>query len=364
MIAAGCDGGCAKSKHFACKGSLKSAKESSKATNNSFLQIHPSSNKHNTSSSSDQLQRSARENLKKLDVKRKAVETEAAAIVDELLAPPPDDANGEPMGVDTPLVDADGYPRADIDVFRARTLRHRLNEIRTDHKELMRQVEAGMVKCATFSKRDDAADEEERRRRMAPKPKPKFDPKTGKWAVSNWDGTVAGVEHGEDRRFERIGTADDVLPGEAGAASGADGAATSGAMPSTSGAAEQKQPLVPFALVDGVSSDSPAAEAGLMEGDLLLRFGPVHHLNHRDLRAVLELVPTAAANQEEIAITLLRREQPSVEPGWTHAAETTVRCRMVVKIRPRPWAGRGLLGCHIKAYDDAQLDTAVDAAGH
>ena len=101
-----------------------------------------------------------------------------------------------------------------------------------------------------------------------------------------------------------------------------------------------------------------------MEGDLLLRFGPVHHLNHRDLRAVLELVPTAAANQDEIAITLLRREQPSVEPGWTHAAETAVRRRMVVKIRPRPWAGRGLLGCHIKAYDDAQLDTAVDGAGH
>jgi len=315
-----------------------------------------------SSSSSDQLQRSAREDLKKLDVKRKALETEAAAIVDELLAPPPDDANGEPMGVDTPLVDADGYPRADIDVFRARTLRHRLNEIRTDHKELMRQVEAGMVRCAAFSKRDDAADEEERRRRLAPKPKPKFDPKTGKWAVSNWDGTVAGVEHGEDRRFERIGTADDVLPGEAGAAGGGAGGGDATSAPRAA-AAEQQQPLVPFALVDGVSSDSPAAEAGLMEGDLLLQFGPIHHLNHRDLRAVLELVPTAAANQEEIATTLLRREQPSVEPDWTHAAETAVRRRMVVKIRPRPWAGRGLLGCHIKAYDDAQLDTAVDAAG-
>ena len=352
--------------NFACKGSLKSAKESS----NSPPNIRSSKSTHQTTTtimslSSDQLQRSARENLKKLDVKRKALETEAAAIVDELLAPPPDDANGEPMGVDTPLVDADGYPRADIDVFRARTLRHRLNEIRTDHKELMRQVEAGMVKCASFSKRDDAADEEERRRRLAPKPKPKFDPKTGKWAVSNWDGTVAGVEHGEDRRFERIGTADDVLPGEAGAA-GDGGADVGGAAPSmsTTAAEQQQQPLVPFALVDGVSSDSPAAEAGLMEGDLLLRFGPVHHLNHRDLRAVLELVPTAAANQDEIAITLLRREQPSVEPGWTHAAETAVRRRMVVNIRPRPWAGRGLLGCHIKAYDDAQLDTAVDAAGH
>jgi len=291
--------------------------------------------------------------------KRKALESEAAAIVDELMTPPADDAGAEPMGVDTPLVDADGYPRADIDVFRARTLRHRLNEVRTDHKELMKRVEAGMVRCAAFSRRDDAADEEERRRRLAPKPKPKFDPKTGKWAVSNWDGTVAGVDHGENRRFDAIGGPDDVLPGEAGMDSAGGAAPSSSAAAGASGG--QQQPLVPFALVDGVSSDSPAAEAGLMKGDLVLQFGPVHHLNHRDLRAVLELVPTAAANQDEIAITLLRREQPSVEPDWTHAAETAVRRRMIVKIRPRPWAGRGLLGCHIKAYDDTQLDTAVDA---
>jgi len=102
-----------------------------------------------SSSMSDEQMKAARASLKKLDVKRKALETEAAAIVDELMTPPAD--GGEPMGVDTPLTDSDGYPRADIDVFRARTLRHRLNEIRTDHKELMKQVEAGMAKCAAFS---------------------------------------------------------------------------------------------------------------------------------------------------------------------------------------------------------------------
>jgi 26S proteasome non-ATPase regulatory subunit 9 len=108
--------------------------------------------------------------------------------------------------------------------------------------------------------------------------------------------------------------------------------------------------------VDGVAADSPAQEAGLQENDLILEFGSANHLNHRDLKGVLEIVPTAAANHEEVAITLLRREQPSVDPDVPHSAETAVRKRMIVKIRPRPWAGRGLLGCHIKAYDDTLLE--------
>lgn len=329
---------------------------------NVTMSTPPSSSSH---ADQQQLEKAAREghDLQKLDARRRALESEAAAIVDELLAPPPDDAAGEPMGIDTPLVDADGYPRADVDVFRARTLRHRLNEIRTDHRELMKRVEAGMVRVAAFARRDEAADDDERRRRAAPKPKPRFDPKTGKWAVQNWDGTAAGVEHGDDRRFDRIGSPDDVLPGEGEGAGTGTGAASGVAPPA---APAGQQPLAPFAMVDGVSPDSPAAEAGLAEGDLVLRFGPVHHLNHRDLRAVLELVPTAAANQDEVTITLLRREQPSVEPDWTQpspAAEMAVRRRrMIVKIRPRPWSGRGLLGCHIKAYDDTQL--GADVADH
>jgi hypothetical protein len=39
----------------------------------------------------------------------------------------------------------------------------------------------------------------EREARLKPKPKPKFDKKTGKWVVMSWDGSVAGVENGEQR---------------------------------------------------------------------------------------------------------------------------------------------------------------------
>jgi 26S proteasome non-ATPase regulatory subunit 9 len=78
-----------------------------------------------------------------LDKQRKSLEEEASAITSELTA----SIDGkEPMGISTPLVDKDGYPRADIDVYRARYLRKRLHEIRFDHDVIMKQMEEQILK--------------------------------------------------------------------------------------------------------------------------------------------------------------------------------------------------------------------------
>jgi len=90
----------------------------------------------------------AKRALGALDVKRKALEMEADAIHAELTSEGPE--GQPPMGVDTPLVDNDGYPRADIDVYRARTLRGRFKEIQTDHKALMKDIEKGLAKVAAL----------------------------------------------------------------------------------------------------------------------------------------------------------------------------------------------------------------------
>jgi hypothetical protein len=55
--------------------------------------------------------------LAMLDIKRKALETEMDAILSELTSKGPE--GQPPIGVNTPLTDQDGYPRADIDVYRA-----------------------------------------------------------------------------------------------------------------------------------------------------------------------------------------------------------------------------------------------------
>jgi hypothetical protein len=83
-----------------------------------------------------------------LDVQRKAMENEADVIYLELTTSPEDGI--EPMGVDTPLVDPEGYPRADIDVYRARTLRNRFRILQTDHKEISQKLEGLLVQLAAL----------------------------------------------------------------------------------------------------------------------------------------------------------------------------------------------------------------------
>jgi Nas2 N_terminal domain len=104
-----------------------------------------------TNNKSDEEEAALRKVLATLDVQRKAMENEADVIYLELTTPPED--GSEPMGVETPLVDADGYPRADIDVYRARTLRNRFRILQTDHKEILLQIEGLLVQLAALKVR-------------------------------------------------------------------------------------------------------------------------------------------------------------------------------------------------------------------
>ncbi len=48
------------------------------------------------------------------------------------------------VGMDEPLVDKDGYPRNDIDVYQVRKARARINVLRNDLKDVMGKIEAGI----------------------------------------------------------------------------------------------------------------------------------------------------------------------------------------------------------------------------
>ena len=82
---------------------------------------------------------SNRELLNRMAAQRDALELEAEAIASELNSPGPN--NELPAGIKTSLIDKEGFPRGDIDLFNVKAKRQRLAVINTDHKALMSQIE-------------------------------------------------------------------------------------------------------------------------------------------------------------------------------------------------------------------------------
>jgi 26S proteasome non-ATPase regulatory subunit 9 len=85
----------------------------------------------------------------------------------------------------------------------------------------------------------------------------------------------------------------------------------------------------PFAVIDEVSLASPAEEAGLQLGDQLCRFGAVTWRSPGTLQAVA----AELAENEGVAVeaVVLRSGAP-----------------VSLRLTPQRWAGRGLLGCHLR----------------
>ena len=77
--------------------------------------------------------------LSSLIAQRDALELEAFSISEDLNSFGPE--GQAPAGLKDPLVDKEGFPRADIDITSVLNKRNRLAIINTDHKILMKQIE-------------------------------------------------------------------------------------------------------------------------------------------------------------------------------------------------------------------------------
>ena len=341
-----------------------------------------------------------RNDLLSLSNQKQSLEAELSAIISELTAPIiiTNDTNNNndnnntapPMGIDTPLVDNEGYPRSDIDIYRARTLRKRYHEIQTDCKDLDRRMERGLVELTTLreaASSDDTSkstannkatkinEAEEIQARKAPKPKPKYDPITKQWVVKSWDGSIAGVKDGEIRKFEdlshsREGALASIAAGGSGRSDGGqqgqNGSSTQQRPPpSSTGATTEEQrstttttaapatqqttiPLTPFAIIDQVFENSPSQEAGILEGDLLLRFGTVTSSAGSFTsikRAIVTELSMAASNDCSISISVRRSTKMLGGVAEMIKVET-------FDLKPRVWDGQGLLGCHLQEYNE------------
>jgi hypothetical protein len=357
-----------------------------------------------------------RNDLLSLSNQKQSLEAELSAIISELTAPviltndtttnnnDNDNNNNSnnntapPMGINTPLVDNEGYPRSDIDIYRARTLRKRYHEIQTDCKDLDRRMERGLVELTALreaaSSSSSAASKsaannkgtkvqkineaQEIQARKAPKPKPKYDPITKQWVVKSWDGSIAGVKDGEVRKFEDLshsteGALASIAGGSGGRSVGTqeqqDGSNAqqrpSSSSSATTAAEEQRSttatvsatqqttiPLTPFAIIDQVFANSPSQEAGILEGDLLLRFGTVTSsaANNGSFtsikRAIVTELSMAHSNDCSISISV-RRSTKMLLGGVAEMIKVET-----FDLKPRVWDGQGLLGCHLQEYNE------------
>ncbi|XP_058186302.1 uncharacterized protein LOC131303446 [Rhododendron vialii] len=213
--------------------------------------------------------------------KRTALEAEMNVIIDRLCRP------GGP-GLSGNLIDSEGFPRADIDIPVVRADRHRLAELRSDHKVITERIDQHIQLLHST--------------RLASKSSPLVH-----------SGNVEG-SNSLDSSIVNVGTSasyHNVLSGSTISAMDVDATVS-----------------IPFALVDEIAEDSPAAEDGLQLGDQIVKFGIVESGDN----LLSKLASEAQSNQGRGVSVVVLRQAAVVN----------------LTVTPRVWQGRGLLGCHFR----------------
>lgn len=214
--------------------------------------------------------------------KRSEIEAEMNVIVSRLCQP------GGP-GLQGNLLDPQGFPRADIDIFQVRGDRHRLSVLRNDHTSITKQIEKNIEVLhsahvgVTLPQKRTAEGEEVAHMRPSAATRAESSYGTSSMPTAHTSHSIAGAD-------------------------------------SPNG--------LPFAVFDELQEGSPAALDGIMVGDQLIKFGSVE--GGDDL--LMRLGREGRMNEgNAVPVIVLRRG---------------VQVQLIVT--PRQWSGPGLLGCHIQ----------------
>nr|XP_020458140.1 26S proteasome non-ATPase regulatory subunit 9 [Monopterus albus] len=159
------------------------------------------------------------DDVKNLVKKKEEIEEQIKAYYDVL--------EDQGVGVAGPLVDAEGYPRADVNLYQIRTARHNISCLQNDHKAIMVEIEEALHKLHAREK--------------------------------------AKREQDEAEAQEEAEALDEAM--------------------------EQQVTLPsPFARVEAVTQGSPACAAGLRVGDEVIEFGSVNSENFQNLQNIATVV--------------------------------------------------------------------------
>jgi len=146
--------------------------------------------------------------------------------------------------------------------------------LRNDHTEIMKKIEHGLELCFNEDSGDEESNEKE----------------------GNYVDDKKEIENSEDNQLESI-----------------------------------KENIIvhkPFCRINQVQFGSPAEQAGLKAGDLVIEFGYANEDNHRNFQAIRDVV---IANENCDVNVKIERNSNIID----------------LHLTPKKWAGNGLLGCHL-----------------
>jgi 26S proteasome regulatory subunit N4 len=190
------------------------------------------------------------ERIHELMRQKEKLENEANLLTHQLLSPGP---NGQPpAGLKDPLVDQDGFPRGDVDLYEIRRQRNQLAMINTDHKNIMKEIEKELQ--IVYS--NHAADDE----------------------------VQTSQDHSSEEKSQTM----------------TNGAITSFSLPPSSSVDTSRIIQIPFAIIDEILPNSPAQLSGLSDGDELIQFDSIDG----KVQNPLKFIPQIVANKANHPINL------------------------------------------------------------
>ncbi|KAL4434406.1 hypothetical protein ABPG75_000847 [Micractinium tetrahymenae] len=228
--------------------------------------------------------------LRRLEQQRSGIEGEIALRSARL------EAAG--VGMQAPLVDAEGFPRADVDVAAIRADRHAIITLTNDFKACSRQMEQLLHALHAQSRSGQAGG-----------------------AASGTAAVAAPAPSAAARPAAPAAAAPPTRQ--------ANGSSLQQPAAALSPAAAAAAASGPFAIIDELTDGSPAAEAGLQLNDQLCSVGGVTRHTPNTLQSVAALVQ--ASEGQPVEAVVLRHGSP-----------------MVLTLTPKRGAGPGLLGCHLR----------------
>ncbi|ORC83607.1 putative proteasome 26S non-ATPase subunit 9 [Trypanosoma theileri] len=196
-----------------------------------------------------------------------------------------------PVGMHAPLVDEEGFPRDDCDLYAVRKARHTVNCGKND----LKSIETAMhEKLALLHEKN----QEEAKQQMQQAGK--------KSEEDEKDQQEKKRKIEEEERKKRI---------------------------------REISGKTPFVRVVSVAMGSPGAEAGLTAGDLILQYGSLDAAGI-SLHGWEEMGRVTSTHEGQMLTVWIRREE-----GEEQGEENVVNEARELFIVPQRWAGGGLLGC-------------------